>query len=75
MSESSNSVLDLGSEFRPPAPHPPPHPPQRASSQATAPFSYNTPKVRKYATTITTIHLLNNWGSGTDDPCGCGFFG
>ena len=68
MSESSNAVLALGKGFRLPAP--PPH--QQASGQATAPFSYNTLKVWIHATTITTIHLLNNWGSGTDDPCGFG---
>ena len=70
MSESSNAVLALGKGFRLPAP--PPH--QQASGQATAPFSYNTLKVWIHATTITTIHLLNKRGSGTDDPCGFGFF-
>ena len=74
MSESNNSVLALGKGFRLPAPPPPPPPHQKASGQATAPFSYNTLKVWIHATAITTIHLLNNWGSGTDDPCGFGFF-
>ena len=70
VSESSNAVLALGKGFRLPAR--PPH--QQASGQATAPFPYNTLKVWIHATTITTIHLLNNWGSGTDDPCRFGFF-
>ena len=78
MSESNNSVLALGKGFRLPAPTlplpPPPPPHQQASGQATAPFSYNTLQVWIHATTITTIHLLNNRGSGTDDPCGFGFF-